>query len=264
MKIIEKEEKSSISRNERILLEKLKNTIVFDIETAARISGWKKKNIYQLIDSMKKKGLIMKIGAGKYVVCFPDKPDISEIVTKIIWPSYVSFWTALSRHGFTEQLPRTYFLVTTRMNRKMSINNIEIIFVKLSASRFFGYEKRESIVIADKEKSIIDSFLLSRYSGGIEEVFKCLCNAWDELDIKKLMEYALRMNNKSLLKRLGYLIEVASLRIDKEHLKTLQKKLGKGFSLLDPQLEKKGELEKKWQLVLNVSKEQLFSWKRIM
>ena len=253
MQKTKKIKKSSISRNEYIIIEKLRSSGmgVFDADTLQKALGWKKGKIYQAVYRMKSKGIVSEIGHGKYIVPLVSDLDIYQIACKIVWPSYISFWSALSYYKFTEQLPRTVFLATTKSRKTLKVKNIDMVFIKLSEKRFFGYDKIDDIIIAGREKAIIDSILLSRYAGGIDEIFKCLKNGWDEIDKSILAEYAFRAKNKSLLKRLGFMIENGKLDIEEKLLNKINSKIGTGFSKLDPQRQKTNMYSKKWQLILN-------------
>lgn len=67
------------------------------------------------------------------------------------------------------------------------------------------------VCIADQEKTLIDCIDKQQYAGGISEVAKGLWEAKKEIDFEKLIEYAIKMENKSLLKRLGYLLDLLNL-----------------------------------------------------
>src|SRR3989338_1859539 len=252
MQKTKKIKKSSISAAEFGIIERLRSNEVkvFNADTLQKILGWKKEKIYQAVHRMKAKGIVSEIGGGKYIMSSAEM-DIYQTACRIIWQSYISFWSALSYYKFTEQLPRTVFLATTKARKTLKVNNTPLVFAKLSEKRFFGYEKTDDIVIASREKAIIDSILFSRYAGGIAEVFKCLKSAWSELDKNILIDYAFRAKNKSLLKRLGFLIEKGSLDIDANLIKKINAKIGTGFSKLDPQRKKTGVYNKKWWLILN-------------
>ena len=245
--------KSSISKNEYDLIEKIKNTSmgVFEINDVTRFMEWKKTKAYQTVHNLKNKGIISEVMNGKYVLSLFMEHNLFEIASHIVWPSYISFWTALNYYKFTEQLPRTIFVAATKARKEVEFENNKIKFVTIAETRFFGYRKVEGVIIADREKALIDSLLLPRYAGGVDEIFKCLKTGWSELDKEVLVEYALRMENKSLLKRLGYLIERGDLEISEELIEELHKRIGKGYSKLDPELEKKGEYNKNWGVVVN-------------
>lgn len=251
--------KSSISKSEFLILESIRssNLMVFSPKDIERLMGMERTRCYQLVSRMKQKGLISEIENGKYVTITPSPgPDILSVAPYIVFPAYLSFWTALSFHGFTEQLPLTIFVVTTKRKQKIEHNGMQIRFITLSPSRFFGYLRVDGMIMADKEKSLIDSLLLPRYAGGMIELAKCLSNAWKEIDVKMLIDYALRMKNKSLIKRLGYLTKVLDLPIEPSLIRVLKDNIGRGYSLLDPSGPKGGGYDREWMLRENISIEQ--------
>ena len=252
----------SISKNEYELLAKLKNAnlSIFSIKDARIIL--KKMKIYNTISGAIKKGLIRSPKKGVYFLAEPNSPELTEVACNIYWPAYISFWTALSLYKFTEQMPTVIFVATTKISKEIIIDNTMLKFIKLLPKTFFGYEKRGNIIIASKEKAIIDSLFLPRYAGGILEVTKCINAGWGEIDKNKLIDYALKINNLSLIKRLGYIIEESNLKIEGNLLKKLEQKLGEGFSKLDPQGSENGKLNKKWSLIINIK--DLFGWKKVI
>ncbi len=253
-----------VSKREMELIERLEESSIslFTIREISILLKCTRSKAYNIVKNLNKKRLVQKIGNGKYLLSFLSKTaDILEVAPKIIWPSYISFWTALSYYKFTEQLPLTIYLCTTKSRKTFNFENSRIEFIKLSPKRFFGYTKAGKMIIAEKEKALLDSLLFTRYAGGIGEVFKCLSTGWNELDKSTIVDYALKFNNKTLLRRLGYLIEYGELRIEKELISKLQKNIGKGYALLEPYLTKKGRLNKRWGLIIN--KEGLLEWGKI-
>jgi len=262
---------SSISKAEYHLINKISESgiIVFGPGEIKKLVACNNQTAYQLVYTLNKKGIITKIIDGKYFLSLLSlQPGELSIASHIVYPSYLSFWTALNFYQFTEQLPQTIFITTTRTKTPAIIDQISLKFIKLSTYRFFGYTKKSNIIIADKEKAIIDSLLLPRYAGGIDEVYKCICNAWNEIDSSILIEYALRMGNSSLVKRLGYLIELGIgmglLSMRPELMEKLHENIGKGYSKLEPQAPKRGKCEKKWGLILNIDEKKLDEWNKII
>jgi predicted transcriptional regulator of viral defense system len=244
--------KSSISKSEFELLSSMDkaNLQVFGPTEVQRLLGCGENSAYNLLHNLESKGVITRIRRGAYAISvFSMAPGSLSVATRIVWPSYVSFWTALNYHGFTEQLPSTIFVATTKSGRPLTFGGSRISFVRLDPYRFFGYQDIKGIVMASREKAIVDSLLLPRYAGGIEEVSKCLVNAWDQLDKRTLVEYSVRMRNISLLKRLGYLAESAGLR--NREVMGLRKRIGRGYSKLDPQLPKSSRYDREWGLIIN-------------
>lgn len=202
-----------------------------------------KVKAYNIIKALKNKGIINKI-SGSYFA-FKDANEFS-IASGIHWPSYISFWSALNYYGLSDQMPKEIFLATTKYTKNMG----KFKYITLSEKRFFGYVQIGDIVIADKEKAIIDSLLLPKYAGGIREIIKSINSGFNELNIKKLSDYAVKIGSKAVLRRLGFILEEINYR--GKDLKKLGKNIGKGYELLDPNLPKKNNLNNKWLLDINI------------
>ena len=233
-----------LSKLENRAYEMLRNSkfVVFRIRDLCLLLEIKRVKAYNLIKSLKKKNAIKTIKRGLFSF-----NDVDEFVlaTSVHFPSYISFWSALNYYGFTDNMPKRIFLSTTRYSKE--INNFK--YITVSKKRFFGYHSIGSIIIAEKEKALIDSFLFPKYSGGIKEIIKCMENSLNEIDMKKLLNYAGKMQSKSLLRRLGYVLEFIA---HKKYLNSINKKIGKGYELLDPSLKRKNNLNKRWLLDVNI------------
>jgi predicted transcriptional regulator of viral defense system len=215
---------------------------LFRVKDLRLVLGIDRTKAYNIVKALKRKGVIKK--AGKNFLALRDA-DEYVIGTGLNSPSYVSFWSALNHYGFSDQLPKKIFLATTRRSRDIG----DFKYVTLSRGRFFGYTMVGGVPIAEKEKAIIDSLLLPRYAGGINEIRKCLSAALGELDIEKLVDYALRAGSKAVLRRLGLLLE--SLNYKGKPVERLRKNIGKGYELLDPSLKRKNDLDSTWLLDVN-------------
>lgn len=196
---------------------------------------------YNLIKTLKKKGIIKKIKQS-YIL-----KEINELSlgAELYSPAYLSFWSALNYYGYSDQLPKEIYFATPRHTKRIE----PFRYISLNPARFFGYVSLGGLVIAEKEKVFLDSLLLPRYAGGIKEIKRCLGAAISELNLKKLIAYAEKMKSKSVLRRLGFLLE--GEEIEERLLAKLRKKIGKGFEKLDPVLPNKGRFNKKWLLDIN-------------
>jgi len=235
-----------LGKLENKAVEVLKNNKmdIFKNRDLCMLIGINKTKAYNLVKSLKKKNIIKKIKNGIFSFS-----EIDEFVlaTSIHYPSYISFWTALSYYKVTDNIPKKIFIATTKYSREIN----QFRYVTLSKKRFFGYIKIGNIVIAEKEKAIIDSLLFPKYSGGIKEIIKCLKNSLSEIDIKKLVAYAIKIESKSVLRRLGYILELVEYK-NQPIIEKIRRKIGRGYEKLDPSLEKKNNLNKKWLLDVNI------------
>lgn len=234
-----------LSKLENIVYEKLRenNIYAFRVRDLNLIFSTNRSKAYNIIKALKRKGAIIKVGKGFFAFKDSDEFIIGSIINS---PSYISFWTSLNYYGFSDQNPKKIFLATTKQSKEIK----RFKYITLSKKRFFGYIKIGEVVIADKEKAIIDSLFLPKYSGGIREIMISIKNSIGGVSIDKLIDYAFKMKSKAVLRRLGYILE--ELGIKGRIIEKMNKNIGKGYEILDPNLKKKNNLNKKWLLDINI------------
>jgi len=225
-------------------IETIKNSrnSVFTFSQLTRILGKSEKYTKVFINRLSKKELL-RLEKNKYAL---KGTNPFLIASNIVFPSYISFITAYSYYNLTTQLPRTFFVVTLKQKKPISFNSNLIQFVKFKKFRFFGFKREilegKFVFVAEIEKAIVDSLYLPKYCP-ISETFFALRNA--NLNLEKLFKYAKRMNSLAVIKRLGYLLEIVG--IDASEIKTSFK----NYTLLNPSLPKKGNVNEKWKLIIN-------------
>lgn len=218
------------------LLKTLERFPLFTENDITKIINKSPKYIRTLLYRLNKQKLIQRIEKGKYTV--HDDPLI--FASHIITPSYLGLWTALRYYNMTQQQPTSFFVLTSVKRR--NIKKLNIAFV--STKHLFGYKKERysdfDIFVADPEKTIIDSLL---FKIPIEDINSALNKK--DLNLKKLSEYARKTKNKSLMKRLGYLLE------KKKNNPFGLEALDNNYILLDYLGKNKGKKDKKWKLIIN-------------
>lgn len=209
---------------------------------------------YRLVASLCRQGFATKVEKGKYLLLGLEPERVLSnplyIASHLVDPAYISYWSALHYHGFTTQVPRQVFSATTRKKRRVTFAGQTFNYVTLQPHKFFGYRRDVAgglpVLVADEAKAIIDSLNQSRYAGGMLEVGLALHRALPDLDLDVLIEYALRMADKSLCSRLGYWLEAWG-------------RSGKGLPVssspvaLDPAQPRRGKLNGRWQVIVNFS-----------
>jgi len=215
------------------------NLQVFTDLDLSRLMNAKPADTHNLTKALKAKGAI---GSAKRGLFHLKGTNEFIIGSSINWPSYLSFRSALSHYGFTDQMPNTIYLASTRYHKPVA----QFKYVTLSAKRFFGYEESGGFAIADREKALIDSLLLPRYSGGMKQVAVAFSEALGSIDQKKLAGYAIRMNSRAVVRRLGFLLEENGINAP-----ALKASVGSGFELLDPSKARRNRLDREWLLDIN-------------
>ena len=227
------------------LLEYLRKYPTFDNAVVRDKIGKNSRYTNLLIHRLRKRGLIQKIERDKYTVF--KEPFL--IASRIVWPSYISCWSALKYRNLTEQVPHEITVVTAVNKKAVTFANTKIRFVKLSPKAFFGYEKVRydgfEIFVADADKSIIDSALLREVS--FSELKEITLNNKGAINIGKFMRYMKRVGNKSLIKRFGYVFE----NMGKDYYGRLRRFVDATYIPLDYSKKPTGIKNEKWRLVIN-------------
>jgi predicted transcriptional regulator of viral defense system len=247
-----------ISATQKLLQNEL---FAFNSRTISALFGLDKFQTLSLLNRMEQDRLVVRIEQGKFLLLglTPERvlSNPLYIGCNLVTPAYISFWSALHFHGFTEQAPRTTFVASTRRKNDITFQQMHFKFVTLQPLAFFGYRREMlaelPVVVADEPKSILDSLSLPQYAGGIPEVAKALQIALsqDSLEIPVLIEYAERLQNASLRSRLGYLLELLGQSIS-------SLKAAKGPVKLDPQNPARGSYNKRWKLYVNIKPKDMF------
>ena len=176
------------------------------------------------------------------------------IAEGIYSPCYIGGWSAAEYWDFTEQIfERTIVFTSRHINGKIkNIKNISFLISTLNSDKMFGlktiWKEQIKIQISDPHKTIIDMLNRPDIGGGIRfiiDIFKkYLSSSYVNLEI--LIEYAKKMKNRAIFKRLGFLISII-LPEEKDIINECIKQISKGNSKLDPKLICR-RLVKKWNL----------------
>jgi predicted transcriptional regulator of viral defense system len=243
---------TSKSKSESHLLGEIEKTNlkVFGVEEARTLTGWNDTKIHNTLRSLEKKGLIIRVKRNCYARENTIAENLFAVATESIKPSYISFWTALSYFGFTEQQVPVVQLVSTKQVKELKIRQHRIQVTTFKPNMFYGYERIEDAVFAEKEKALVDSLYLPEKCGGLDELAKCLSNSWEQINHKKLIKYTIQLGNSSLVSRMGYLIETLDLG-EERILKELIPHKSKGYILLSPKNQRILSHNSKWRIIVN-------------
>ena len=237
------------------LLDELSKKKAFTIEDAEQISQANKEVLKVILSRLEKNGWIERIEKGKYIViplgAEKGKYTLHEFVlgSYLVDPCIISYWSALNYYGFTEQIPRTVFIQTTsrKKNQEVTIFGVPYKIIRMKEEKIFGIEKAwfedKQINLTSREKTIIDCLDKPQYAGGIIEVVKGLRT--EEYDKNILVNYAKRIHNSGVIRRLGYICEFLQIPIVLPKIKT------RNYLKLDPILPEINKLNAKWHLIIN-------------
>jgi len=222
-----------------------------------------------MIAALSKKGVLHRIGRGKYVVIpaevlYQRKGHIGDpliLMEQIMQDEkyYVGYQSAAHFHGIAHQIPFDTVVAVLKQRRTIRLGSTRIRFIKVNEKKFFGFsELRYSetfVQVSDVEKTILDC--LDRYDicGGISETTRTISAAVEKTDWDKLVEDLIRMKNKALAQRLGVILEKLLKRkvsrVPENVLGRIERLVGPYTYLLDVRSPGKGKTSRRWRIVEN-------------
>ena len=247
---------------------------VGEAKTAAAKMGISDNYLSQVLSHLSQAGWIIRLRRGLYAGTgsLPGGVQVHPfaIATRLVEPSAISHWSAMSHHGFTDQIPHivTAFtpqkVVTPTMRESQGkkagkhawdVWGTRYEYVTVIPDHFFGIEgvwvdERFRIPITDKERTILETFVSPRLFGGIGEALSTLREHIQGVKLENLVEYAIRYGKASPAKRLGWALE--RLEVPAGFLDDLEKIPIKGFRLLDPTRPRRGPYDKRWMIQNNL------------
>ena len=256
------EYRKGLGKKESFLLSSLarKDRKVFTTDDAREVlSG----NPSGVMHSLIRKKWVLPLKKGLYVVVPLEagvKGAESFIVHNFVVASYladpycIGFWSALNHHGLSDQIPVDTFIQTTSPRKPIRFLNSSFIFVQLRPKKIFALQKivmeGREINITDPEKTVADCLDHPQHSGGLEEIARSIFFNHEEIDFKKIRKYSLKLGNRTIFKRLGYILEKAGLLGNYGHaVKGIE--LSKGYSILDPLGLRQGKYNERWKVLAN-------------
>ena len=221
---------------------------------AARIAGY-----------LASKGWLSRIRRGLFTVV-PLEADVPEewradpwlVAARVFSPCYIGGWSACEHWGLTEQLFRSVLVVSAEPQRsaQVTVQGTEFRVATRQPDALFGTRKvwrgRERVDVSDPTKTIVDVLDDPSIGGGIRTVADLLDEYFsgDHRDDDRLVSYADRLGNRTVFKRLGYLLE--RLDVDAPGLiETCLSRRSAGLAKLDPSIRSGGRITKRWGLLIN-------------
>ena len=212
-------------------------------------------------------GWLTRIRRGMYITVPLDvvepsawREDPWVVASKVFSPFYIGGWTACEYWGLTEQLFRDTIIVSSRATRK---RHVEIqgtpFFVKVvGEDKIFGTElvwrAQTRVLVSDPTRTVVDILDDPEIGGGIRHIANILETylSHERHNDSLLLEYAKKQGNRTVFKRLGFLLEM--IKADNvELIEACRKAMSSGISLLDPTAPRKGRFLRKWNLRINVA-----------
>ncbi|MEX2271808.1 MAG: type IV toxin-antitoxin system AbiEi family antitoxin domain-containing protein [Vicinamibacterales bacterium] len=179
------------------------------------------------------------LGSSQAVVAVE---DAWMLVPELFGLGYVGGASAAHHWDLTEQLFRTVFVYTTQVVRrtKQTIHGTRFSVHHIDRRLLFGtrplWRGSVRIDVSDVHRTIIDMLNDPGAGGGARHISECIAAYFrrKDADPKRLIEYADRLGNGAVFKRLGFLGERSDAPA--AVMDACLRRLTKGYAKLDPAL----------------------------
>lgn len=208
-----------------------------------------------------KAGWLSRVRRGLYVPV-PLESRTSDVPLEDPWviaaqlygPCYIGGWSAAEYWDLTEQIFRTVVVVTVQRprDRNPTIKQTDFLLRSVQEKALFGLKSvwrgQVKVDVSDPTRTMLDMLSDPQLGGGVRSTVDMLKNYLksEKKDITLLLDYASRLGNGAVFKRLGFLLEKFSPD-DQEAIAQCRERLTTGNAKLDPALET-DKLVTRWRL----------------
>lgn len=234
-------------------------------EYASR-AGIRDSYVNEALHHLERSGWIVRLRRGLYALSssLPGfaPPHEFEIAMALAEDAMVSHHSALHFHGFTDQIPRQVYLTvpsgasgpSSSGGGIVQVTGIEYRIVRIKSDRHFGgmetWVGESRITLTDPERTLLDGLMRPWYCGDIGEVFHAFHTRWQNLEIARIIDYAVQLDDATA-KRLGWILEQVGCP---EHLlNPLMDLRISGYRNLDPEGPAEGPLNSRWMIRENLT-----------
>lgn len=237
----------------------------FSISDAAEELHVSENKAAIILGYLARKGWLSRIKRGLYLpvplgVVNPKEYKTSPWITAnhVFSPCYIGGWSAAEHWHLTEQIFNSVVVFTTKITRSsmVKVKGTNFIIKRANESDFKAVKSvwidNDKILVSDPIMTLVDILDDPSIGGGIRSSGDILINYYSSeyRNDKTMLAYIEEKNNKTLYKRLGYLIELFKLD-SPDVLNACKKNISKGFTYLDPSIKSSGKINTKWNLRIN-------------
>jgi predicted transcriptional regulator of viral defense system len=219
-------------------------------DAAKRLARWREQ------------GWLSRVGSGAYVPASIDTlgservlDDAWVLVPALFAPAYIGGRTAAEHWDLTEQIFKDVVVITGQAIRekRQLRQGFQFTLKHLNVTKIFGtkpiWRHHTKVMVSDVHRTIVDILDDPALGGGIQQVSDCLNSYLKRVDRddQKVIEYAERLRNGAVFKRLGFLAERTQSGAKLAEL--CSARLTAGNAKLDPALPC-SRLISKWRLLV--------------
>lgn len=234
---------------------------IVSVARAAEVLGLPASPAAKLLARWAKAGWLSRVRRGFYVPV-PLESITSDVPLEDPWviaaqlyaPGYIGGWSAAEYWDLTEQIFRTVVVLTAQCPRDRNpvIKQTNFLLRSIRKRALFGLKSvwrgQVKVDVSDPTRTMLDMLSDPKLGGGIRSTTDMLKNYLksEKKDLALLLDYANRLGNGAVFKRLGFLLEKFS-PADQDVISQCHERLTTGNAKLDPALGT-DKLVTRWRL----------------
>jgi len=215
----------------------------------------------KLLSYWARQGWLYRIKRGIYISVpiesSDGEPAIEDpwiIANTVFEPCYIGGWSAAEYWDFTEQIYQSICVITSesKRNKQATLGNVDFYIKTITSMKLSGlkgvWRGQVKVNISDPSRTLADMLDDLKLGGGIRPVYDILINYMKSThkNLYLLIQYSEQIGNKSIFKRLGFLLE--QYFPDEEKIISLcHQKISSGYTKLDPGLDS-NKIVTRWKL----------------
>ena len=213
------------------------------------------------------RGWLARVRRGLYIIVPLDalhpaqwREDPWVVAAKVFAPFYIGGWSACEYWNLTEQIFHETVVVSGHRlrRRRVEIQGAHFLIKGVAKDKIFGtsvvWRGQTRVHLSDPTRTIVDILDDPGIGGGMRHIAEIL-NTYltsDRRDDSRLLEYANRLGNRAVFKRLGYLLQTLGV-VAPNIVDACAREKSSGIVLLDPTAPRKGRILRRWNLQINVA-----------
>lgn len=243
---------------------------VFTLTDAQAVTKGSYSATRKLVHDLTEKKWLIRLTKGKYLIVPLEAAETGEhtenwfVIAKNLIeakPYYISYYSALDIHEMVTQPVMTIYISTPIRRIPKNILGATFRFIYTKPEDLWGIDEvwvtqSQKVKTSDIERTIIDCLDRPDLCGGVSEVAKGIWTKRNEIDYSKLADYARKLGRKSVIKRIGFIMETYSLG-NQEMFSALKQEITSSYTLLDPSLPASGRFKSSWKIRANVEPQEL-------
>jgi len=234
--------------------------LYFNMQEVEETMNTSFSNLNEVLENLVDKKVLRRLEKEKYARL--DFSDIHPLASFISQGGVIGYWSALHIHGLTERFPNKIFVKIAHRKRNTTLMGIPIQFVSVQERKLSkgvikqGYGDR-SFTLTTPEATLLDCFDQPRYAGDFPDLLRAFAKA--TLDNEQLIEYAKMLNNRAVIKRLGYIAELVRPQDLGTFIEFAHSMVNKKYDLFEASGEEEGAFNNRWKIRLNLSEDDILN-----